>query len=206
MTIKSKSIRKLVSVFFFLSLLGVLPSTLGGCGYNQLQSLDENVKAAWSETDNQYKRRSDLIPNLVQTVKGYAKHEKDTLQAVIEARSKATQTTIDAKSLSDPKAFQNFQQAQGGLSQALSRLMVVAEKYPALKANENFRDLQAQLEGTENRIAVARRRYIESVAEYNKMVRHFPTNLTAKHLLGLSVRENFSATEPEKAAPAVKFE
>ncbi len=178
---------------------------ISACGYNAIQGLDEDVKAAWSEVLNQYQRRSDLIPNLVKTVKGYAKHEEETLQSVIEARAKARQTQIDASQLSDPQAFQKFQQAQAGLSGALSRLMVVVERYPNLKANQNFKGLQAQLEGTENRIAVARRRYIEKVKEYNKKVRFFPTNLTAKYLLDAKVKENFTVTEEAKEVPKVEF-
>ncbi len=183
----------------------VLLVSLPRCGYNQLQGLDENVKASWAEVENQYKRRADLIPNLVNTVKGYAKHEEKTLTEVIEARSKATSTTINADSLSDPEKMKAYQNAQSGLTSALSRLLVVAEQYPNLKANENFRDLQAQLEGTENRITVARKRYIDSVAEYNKGVRFFPTNLTAKFLLGLKERVTFAATDAEKATPKVEF-
>lgn len=176
-----------------------------GCGYNSLQALDEDVKASWSEVQNQYQRRNDLIPNLVETVKGYAKHEKDTLREVMEARSKATQTTIDASSLSDEESFEKFQKAQGALSSALSRLMIVVEKYPDLKANTNFRDLSAQLEGTENRITVARKRYIDQVSEYNKQVRSFPNSLTAKFLLGLKVRETFKASDEAQKAPKVQF-
>lgn len=194
---------KRITVKFVLVLVALV--TLPRCGYNQLQGLDENVKASWAEVENQYKRRADLIPNLVNTVKGYAKHEEKTLVEVVEARSKATSTTINADSLSDPQKMKAFQDAQSGLSGALSRLLVVAEKYPDLKANQNFKELQAQLEGTENRITVARKRYIESVAEYNKGVRFFPTNLTAKFLLGLKARETFSATEAEKAVPKVEF-
>ncbi len=178
---------------------------LAGCGYNKLQGLDENVKAAWSEVQNQYKRRADLVPNLVQVVKGASQFEQDTLTKVIEARSKATSVQIDANSLSDPAAFKRFEDAQRQLSGALSRLLVTVERYPELKANQNYRDLQAQLEGTENRIAVARRRYIESVAEYNKGVRFFPTNLTARYLLGLKVRETFSTDEKAAEPPPVKF-
>ena len=178
---------------------------LPGCGYNQLQALDEDVKAAWSEVQNQYQRRADLVPNLVAVVKGAAKFEQETLTQVIEARSKATSVKIDAKDLSNPEAFKRFEEAQRGLSSALSRLLVTVERYPDLKANQNYRDLQAQLEGTENRIAVARKRYIEKVAEYNKGVRFFPTNLTARYLLGLSVRETFSADEKAAQPPAVKF-
>ncbi len=187
----------------FVALLAM--SGLSGCGYNRLQSLDEDVKAAMSEVDNQYQRRTELIPNLVETVKGYAKHEKETLEGVITARSKATSVTLKADSLNDPQAIKKFEEAQAGLTSALSRLLVSVEKYPDLKANQNFRDLQAQLEGTENRIAVARKRYIESVAEYNKAVRFFPTNLTAKFLLGLQPRATFSVAEDVKKAPQVKF-
>ena len=176
-----------------------------GCGYNQLQGLDEEVKAAWSEVQNQYQRRADLIPNLVATVKGAANFERETLQSVIEARSKATSVNIDANALSNPEAFRRFEQAQNQLSGALSRLLVVVEKYPDLKANQNYRDLQAQLEGTENRITVARKRYIGSVAEYNKGVRFFPTNLTARWLLGLEPRETFSADPAAAKPPEVKF-
>ena len=190
--------------FYLLGLI-VLASGLSSCGYNKLQGLDEDVKASLSEVDNQYKRRADLIPSLVNTVKGFAKQEKETLTAVVEARAKATQTNLNAGDLSDPQKVQAFQSAQSGLGSALSRLMVVVEKYPELKSNENFRDLQSQLEGTENRIAVARRRFIESVAEYNKAVRCFPSNLTAKYLLGLSVRENFKGEEAAKEAPKVEF-
>jgi len=191
--------KKLFPVFM-LALL-----SLSGCGYNSLQSMDEGVKASWSEVENQYQRRSDLVPNLVESVKGYAKHESSTLEAVIKARAEATQTKISADNLSDPAAIQKFQAAQAGLQGALSRLMVVAEKYPDLKANQNFRDLQAQLEGTENRIAVARKRYIDSVQEYNVAVRSFPTNLTAKFLLGLKTREAFTVSEEAKAVPKVQF-
>ena len=189
--------------FLAFSLLGLF--SLGGCGYNSLQSLDEQVKASWSEVENQYQRRSELIPNLVSVVKGYAKHEKDTLESVMKARAEATQVKVSADSLSDPKAMQKFQQAQSQVSSALSRLLVVAENYPNLKANEGFRDLQAQLEGTENRIAVARKRYIDLVAEYNTGVRSFPTNLTAKFLLGLKTREAFAVSEETKAVPKVEF-
>jgi LemA protein len=188
-------------------LLGVVLLLLlfSSCGYNAIQGLDEDVKASWSEVENQYQRRFDLIPNLVSTVKGYASHEKETLQAVVEARAKATQTKLDVSQLSNKEAFSQFQASQGALSSALSRLMVVVEKYPDLKANQNFRDLQAQLEGTENRIAVARRRYITTVAEYNKKVRFFPSNLTAKYLLGVNVRETFNVEEKTKEAPKVSF-
>lgn len=187
-------------------LLVVLSMTLMSCGYNSLQGQDEDVKASWSEVENQYQRRADLIPNLVNTVKGYAKHEQETLEGVVKARAEATQTKIDASKLSDAKAFEKFEQSQSQLSSALSRLMVVVEKYPDLKANENFKDLQAQLEGTENRITYARKKYIDTVAEYNKGVRYFPTNLTAKFLLHLEPRETFKATTAgADKAPEVKF-
>jgi LemA protein len=191
----SRTASIMVSLFLLVS----------GCGYNKLQGLDENVKASWSEVENQFQRRADLIPNLVATVKGAANFEQETLTRVIEARSKATSVKLDANSLSNPEAFRRFEQAQNELSGALSRLLVVVEKYPDLKANQNYRDLQAQLEGTENRIAVARKRYIESVAEYNKGVRFFPTNLTAKWLLGLEPRQTFSADPAATKAPEVKF-
>lgn len=187
-------------------LLVLVSFFLVSCGYNSLQGLDEDVKASWSEVENQYQRRADLIPNLVSTVKGYAKHEKETLEAVVKARAEATQTKLDASALSNPQAFQKFEQSQGALSSALSRLMVVVEKYPDLKANQNFQDLQHQLEGTENRITQARRTYIETVAEFNKKVRFFPTNLTAKFLLGMQPRETFkTTTQGAEKAPEVKF-
>jgi len=179
---------------------------LGGCGYNDLQGLDENVNAAWSEVQNQYQRRADMIPNLVNVVKGFAAHERETLTAVTEARAKVGSVQVTPQTLSDPNHFKQFEEAQAGLSSALSRLMVVVEKYPDLKANQNFLDLQSQLEGTENRIAVARKRYIDSVSEYNKKVRYFPTNLTAQYILHLSVRPNFTATTPgAEKAPTVTF-
>jgi len=186
---------KLISVF-------ILGALLSSCGYNEIQRLDEEVKASVSEVDNQYQRRSELIPNLVSTVKGYAKHEKDTLQSVVEARAKASQTNLN---INDAQALAKYESAQGSLSQALSRLLIVAEKYPDLKANENFRDLQAQLEGTENRIAVARKRSIDTVAKYNTMVRSFPYNLTAKYLLKLDVRPTFTVPETTKQVPKVEF-
>jgi len=191
------------NLFAAIGLIALL--LLPGCGYNKLQGLDEEVKAAWAETQNQYQRRADLVPNLVETVKGAAKFEQDTLTQVIQARSQATSIKLDAKDLSDPQALQRFEQAQRGLSSALSRLLVTVERYPELKANQNYRDLQAQLEGTENRIAVARKRYIESVAEYNKAVRFFPTNLTACYLLSLEPRVTFTADEKAATPPAVKF-
>ncbi len=152
---------------------------LTGCGYNDFQRLDEASKSAWSEVLNQYQRRADLIPNIVATVKGEANFEQETLTKVIEARAKATSVQVTPETLNNPEAFQKFQQAQGELSSALSRLLVVSERYPDLKANQGFRDLRVQLEGTENRITVARNRYIQAVQEYNVLARSFPTNLTA---------------------------
>ncbi|WP_426110658.1 LemA family protein [Massilia sp. PWRC2] len=179
---------------------------LSGCGYNQFQSKDEATKAAWSEVVNQYQRRADLIPNLVNTVKGYASHEKDTLEAVTRARASATSMQVTPDVLNDPAAFAKFQQAQGQLTQALSRLMVVTEAYPNLKADAGFRDLQSQLEGTENRITVARQRYIVTVQDYNVSVRSFPNNLTAM-IFGYKAKPAFTV-ENEKAistAPSVNF-
>ncbi|QJD98926.1 LemA family protein [Massilia forsythiae] len=190
-----------------LLLAAVLSSTLlSGCGYNQFQSKDEATKAAWGEVVNQYQRRADLIPNLVNTVKGYATHEKDTLEAVTRARAAATSFQITPEVLNNPEAFQKFQQVQGELSGALSRLMAVSENYPQLKADTSFRDLQSQLEGTENRITVARQRYIASVQDYNVTVRSFPTNLTAM-MFGYQAKPSFTV-ENERAistAPTVNF-
>ena len=153
---------------------------LTGCGYNDFQRLDEQSKAAWSEVLNQYQRRADLIPNIVNTVKGEANFEQETLTKVVEARAKATSMQVTPETLNNPEAFAKFQAAQGELSSALSRLMVTVERYPDLKANQGFRDLRVQLEGTENRITVARNRYIDTIQEYNVLARSFPTNLTAK--------------------------
>jgi LemA protein len=179
---------------------------LSGCGYNDFQSKDEATKAAWSEVVNQYQRRADLIPNLVNTVKGYATHERETLEAVTRARAAATSFQITPEVLNNPQAFAKFQQVQGELSSALSRLMAVSENYPQLKADTSFRDLQSQLEGTENRITVARQRYIASVQDYNVTVRSFPTNITAK-MFGYQPKPSFTV-ENEKAvstAPKVDF-
>jgi LemA protein len=178
---------------------------LSGCGYNSLQGLDEQVKGAWAEVQNQYQRRADLIPNLVATVKGAASFEQETLQRVVEARAAATSMKVDANALNNPETFKKFEQVQSQLSSALSRLLVVVEKYPDLKATQGFQTLQAQLEGIENRIAVARKRYIESVTTYNTAVRSFPQNLTAKFLLGLEVRPTFTAEEAAQKPPQVKF-
>lgn len=172
-------------------------------GYNDMVELDENVNREWSQVENQYQRRLDLIPNLVNVVKGYASHEKETLEGVIEARAKATQTTIDPSNMTEEQ-LANFQKAQDGLSGALNRLMVVVEKYPELKANENFLQLQAQLEGTENRITVARKSYNDAATIYNKLVRRFPNNMLAG-IFGFSVRPQFKAQEGAESAPTVQF-
>jgi LemA protein len=192
---------------FIITLLAGVTLVLSGCGYNTFQTTDEQVKASWSEVVNQYQRRADLIPNIVATVKGEAKFEQDTLTKVIEARSKATSIQATPELVNDPAAFQKFQQAQGQLTGALSRLMAVSENYPSLKANQGFRDLQAQLEGTENRITVARNRYIKSVQDYNVTVRSFPSNLTAI-VFGYKEKPNF-AVENEKEIsrpPSVSFD
>ena len=180
---------------------------LAGCGYNDFQRLDEETKAGWSEVLNQYQRRADLIPNIVATVKGEANFEQDTLTRVIEARSKATSIQVTPETLRDPKAFSQFQAAQGELSSALSRLMVVVERYPTLRANQAFQDLRVQLEGTENRITVARNRYIKTVAAYNTLARSFPSNLTAM-VFSYDVKPSFSvANEAAISAPsAVSFD
>ena len=190
----------------FLSLLLVAGSLLTGCGYNEFQTKDEATKAAWGEVVNQYQRRADLIPNLVATVQGFAKQEKDVLLGVTNARAKVGSIQATPEVLNNPEAFQKFQQVQGELSGALSRLMAVSEKYPDLKADTSFRDLQSQLEGTENRITVARQRYIAAVQDYNVTVRKFPNNLTAM-VFGYETKPSFTV-ENEKAistAPTVDF-
>ena len=175
--------------------------SLGGCGYNDFQRLDEQSKAAWSEVLNQYQRRADLVPNIVATVKGEANFEQETLTRVIEARAKATSIQVTPATLNDPQAFQRVQQSQGELSSALSRLMVVSERYPDLKANQGFRDLRVQLEGTENRVTVARNRYIQTVQQYNVLARSFPTNLTAM-LFSYPPKPSFAVqNEAEISAP-----
>ena len=189
-----------------IALLVLALFLLGGCGYNAIQSKDEAVTAAWSEVVNQYQRRADLVPNLVKTVQGYAQHEEEVLVKVTEARASVGKITISAADLSDEAKLKQFQAAQGELSSALSRLMAVSEAYPDLKANDLFKDLAAQLEGTENRIAVARNRYIAAVQEFNVLVRSFPSNLTAK-MFGYPTKANFTV-ENEKAistAPKVDF-
>jgi len=186
-----------------LVLLVLLASLLGGCGYNQIQQKDETVKAGWSEVINQYKRRADLIPNLVNTVKGYASHEERVLTEVTQARAKVSQINVNAN---DAASLAQFQQAQGELSSALSRLLVVTENYPNLKADQSFRDLQAQLEGTENRITVARGRYIQTVQDYNTYIRQFPVNLTAM-MFHYAPKPNFTVENEQQIqqAPNVDF-
>ncbi len=188
-----------------LALIATL--ALGGCGYNQFQKLDEEVKAGWAEVLNQYQRRADLIPNIVATVKGEATFEQDTLTKVIEARSKATSIQATPELINDPVAFQKFQAAQGELTGALSRLMVVAEQYPTLKANQGFQDLRVELEGTENRVTVARNRYIKTVADYNVLARSFPNNLTAM-VFGYRVKPSFTVQNEAEISkpPAVNFD
>ena len=191
-------------LLWLLPILAAL--SLSGCGYNDFQTKDEQVKAAWSEVLNQYKRRADLIPNLVSTVQGYAAQERDVLIGVTNARARATSVQLPAEALSDPAAVKKFQQAQGELSGALGRLLVVAEAYPQLKSDANFRDLQAQLEGTENRITTARNRFIKAVQEYNTLARQFPSNLTAM-IFGYKAKASFEV-ENEKAIaepPKVDF-
>jgi LemA protein len=191
----------LITLMACVALLG---ST--GCGYNTIQQEDERVTASWSDVVNQYKRRADLIPNLVNVVKGYASHEADVLTKVTEARTRATSLTADASLLTNEEAFKRFQEAQTALSGSLSRLLAVAENYPQLKADANFRDLQAQIEGTENRITVARTRYIEAVRAYNITIRSFPSNLTGK-LFGYTTKPNFTVENEKELAepPKVSF-
>jgi LemA protein len=191
------------SRFFNLVIVSFLGLLLTGCGYNDFQRLDEQTKSAWSEVLNQYQRRADLVPNIVATVKGEAAFEQDTLTKVVEARAKATSIQVTPETLNDPAAFSKFQAAQGELGSALSRLMVVSERYPDLKANQGFRDLRVQLEGTENRITVARNRYIQTVQEYNVLARSFPNNLTAM-VFGYQVKPNFTvANEAQISTPPV---
>ncbi len=189
-----------------LAALATLSLGLSGCGYNTFQSTDEQIKASWSEVLNQYQRRADLIPNIVATVKGEANFEQTTLTQVIEARAKATSIQATPELVNNPEAFNKFQAAQGELSSALSRLLVVSENYPSLRANQGFQDLRAQLEGTENRIAVARGRYVKAVQDYNVAVRSFPSNLTAL-VFGYSAKPNFSVADEKALAvpPKVDF-
>jgi LemA protein len=193
--------RRLTTFLFVILALFML----NGCGYNVMQAREEAVFAAWGDVEATYQRRADLIPNLVEVVKGYARHEADTLKAVTEARAKVGSMQVGKQILNDPQALGRFQQAQGELSGALSRLMVVVERYPDLKANQNFLDLQNQLEGTENRINVARVRYNKAVQEFNTSIRTFPNSMTNSLLLHLTRKEPFKADEGAKAAPKVKF-
>ncbi|MEY3748004.1 MAG: hypothetical protein RL194_1463 [Pseudomonadota bacterium] len=194
--------RKLITAFLLL-----LALQLSGCGYNTLQATDEQINAAWSEVLNQYQRRADLVPNLVNVVKGYASHEREVLETVTNARARVGSLQATPELVNDEQAFARFQAAQGELTSAISRLLVVAENYPNLKADGAFRDLQAQLEGTENRITVARNRYIQAVQQYNTTVRSFPTNLTAM-VFGMKTKPNFSVENEQAIStpPAVKFE
>lgn len=193
--------RNLVFIILSAMLLG-----LSGCGYNQIQTNEEAVKAAWGDVEASYQRRNDLIPNLVEVVKGYAKHEKETLTQVTEARAKVGSIQMSKDMINNPQALQQFQQAQGALSSALQRLMVVVEKYPDLKANQNFQDLQHQLEGTENRINVARVRYNKAVETFNVSIRTFPNSLTNSLLLHLQLKEPFKAEAGAEKAPKVQFQ
>jgi LemA protein len=191
--------------FLSVLLFSLLCLGLTGCGYNRIQSNDEGVIAAWGDVEAAYQRRADLIPNLVTVVKGYAAHEKETLTAITEARAKVGSINFGSDTINDPKKFEQFQEAQAGLKSALSRLMVVVERYPDLKANQNFGDLQHQLEGTENRINVARVRYNEAVRVFNTSIRTFPNNLTNMLLLHLPRREPFKSDAGAEKAPAIKF-
>lgn len=197
---KRNTVRRLGVILFALML-----GTLSGCGYNTIQQLDEAVNKSWGDVESNLQRRADLIPNLVQVVKGYAAHEKETLEAVVNARAKATSVQLSPQDLGNPQAMQQFQAAQGALSSALSRLMVVVERYPDLKANQNFLDLQNQLEGTENRINVARQRYNQAVEAFNYAIRKFPNNLTNSFLLHLDRKEYFKADAAAQQVPTVKF-
>ena len=197
----SSALRLLPAIFVLAFALPLLSA----CGYNTIPTLEEQAKAAWSEVLNQYQRRADLIPNLVETVKGYASHEREVLESVVEARAKATQVTVSPEMLSDPEAFKAFQESQSGLTGALSRLLAVVDNYPDLKANQNFLALQAQLEGTENRIAVARRDYIESVRVYNTSLRTFPSILWNSLWFGNEPFQNFTVADDAMQPPKVDF-
>jgi LemA protein len=190
---------------WLLSVILLLSLPLSGCGYNTLQSTDEQIKASWSEVLNQYQRRADLVPNLVNVVKGYASHEKDVLTQVTEARAKVGSIQVTPELINDEQAFAKFQKAQSQMTSALSRLLAVSENYPQLKADGLFRDLQAQLEGTENRITVARNRYIKAVQEYNVTVRSFPGNLTAM-MFGFKTKPNFSVENEKEISTAPKVD
>ena len=189
----------------FIALMLASTLTLTGCGYNTLQVKDEAVTAAWSEVQNQYQRRADLVPNLVNVVKGYAAHEEQVLTEVTQARANVAGLKVDREVLEDPELFQRYQEAQAQMTSALSRLLAVTENYPDLKANEQFRDLQVQLEGTENRIEVARNRYITTVQDFNSYARQFPQVMTAK-VIGMDTKPNFSAEQSAQQAPKVSFD
>ncbi len=193
------------SILLKFALPALILVALSGCGYNTMQKNEEAVKAAWGDVESAYQRRNDLIPNLVEVVKAYAKHERETLTAVTEARAKVGSLQVPKNILDDPKAFSQFQEAQAGMSSALSRLMLVVERYPDLKANQNFQDLQHQLEGTENRINVARTRYNKAVEVFNTSIRVFPNSLTNSLLLHLTLKEPFKAEPGASKAPQVKF-
>ena len=201
--ISMRSLARLAGRFGLLAILGI---SLAGCGVNSIPSQEEAAKAKWSQVLNQYQRRADLIPNLVETVKGYAKQEAQVLEAVVAARARATSVQVPPDILTNPEAFKKFQEAQSEMTSALSRLLVVSENYPQLKSDQNFRDLQAQLEGTENRITVARKRYIDSVQQYNTTVRQFPVNLTAM-MFGYKDKPNFTVENEAAIAkpPTVDF-
>lgn len=196
-----RNFRWMVCVFLSLSFMTLFT----GCGYNRLQEMEEVVNRAWSDIQTTLQRRADLIPNLVEVVKGYAKHERETLDSVVSARTRATQTTLSANDLADPEKLRQFSEAQGALTSALSRLLVVVEQYPDLKASQNFLDLQAQLEGTENRINVARQRYNEAASAFNASIRKFPYNLTNNFLLHLDRKAYFQADSGAQTAPTVQF-
>lgn len=193
--------RRLILLFALI----LMAAPLAGCGVNTVPTLEETAKAKWSDVQNQYQRRADLIPNLVETVKGYAKQEQETLTRVIEARAKATSVKVDASTITDPAKFKEFQDAQNQLSGVLGRLIAITENYPDLKSNQNFLALQSQLEGTENRIAVARRDYVNGVQAYNTEVRTFPGLLWAKFFWGAKTMETFAAAPESQKAPSVKF-
>lgn len=190
---------------FVMLAVGLLGLALAGCGFNNVPTLEEKAKAAWGEVQNQYQRRADLIPNLVETVKGYAQQEREVLTQVIEARAKATQVKVDASTITDPAKFKEYQDAQNQLSGALGRLMVTVERYPELKSNQNFLALQSQLEGTENRVTVARRDYIQAVQAFNTEIRTFPGVIWARLFWGAKAMESFSAAAGAERPPAVKF-
>jgi LemA protein len=198
---EEQTMKKIIAKLPILLLLALL----SGCGYNTMQANEEAVAEAWGNVESSYQRRADLVPNLVEVVKGYAKHEADTLKAVTEARAKVGSMQVSKDVLNNPDSLNKFQQAQGELSGALSHLMVVVEKYPDLKANQNFMDLQKQLEGTENRINVARERYNKTVQEFNTSIRTFPNSVTNSLLLHLNRKEPFKAEEGAKTAPKIKF-